>query len=173
MQKIKQITRGAVVALLSVAALGSMGSAAHATTGTVGSHRTGTVRCATPDSVSLAPLFPTIKAVNRTTGVDYQNVAFQPTIYKWNGSQWVEYQGGMLLYGRASDSASPSVWRDWATGQTVDENALTATLTGRGYYRVAIHFYWLDSSYRTTGSDYLWSSTYVTPIGAVVSYCTR
>jgi hypothetical protein len=79
----------------------------------------------------------------------------------------------MRLYGTASDTASPSTFYDWATGQNEGNGSQTFGLTTNGHYAVAIRMTWYNASWNVTGSDYLWTSTYLSPIGAVLPYCSR
>jgi hypothetical protein len=153
-------------------AIGSA-TAASASTGIVGAHRTGVVSCQSPDSVSFTTAAPVIKAVNTTPYVDRQKVSFQPVYFKWSGSAWVNVGAGMKLYGTATDAAAPGTFYDWATGQNAGNGAQTFGMIDRGHYAVAVRTTWYDATWHVTGSDYQWTATYLTPIGAVLPYCTR
>lgn len=117
-----------------------------------------------------------VLAVNRTAGTDVQTVAFQPVLFTWNGSAWVQYSAGMTLYGTATDGHTPSTWYDLATRQNMGNGTTNLTLVGMGYWKVAFKMWWYSSPSMISGSDYQWAAGYYTmsPIGAVtpVSYCT-
>jgi hypothetical protein len=113
-----------------------------------------------------------LHAVNRTTARDMQTVAFQPVVFTWNGSAWVEYSSVAAKFGTATDASSPTTWYD-GYGRTVDSTT-TTTLPGRGYWRVAYKMWWYTGG-TATGYDYVWGSHYVmSPVGGVTSvpYCS-
>jgi len=150
--------------------------AASAATGVTGPHATRSIKCNGVEATAPAPI---MKAVNRTTAVDRQIVAFQPVVFRWNSTsaQWVEYSTyGPAHYGTATDSASPTTWYDLGTGAYSGDGHFTMMLTDRGYFRVAYRMWWATGS-SWTGSDYVWASGYYTQsaIGAVTpaNWCYR
>jgi len=171
MISIRKALTAAVLAAGLSAAVGAV--SADAATGQTGPHATGSVQCGSAHSASLPA--PVMKAYNATTATDYQIVVFQPVLFRWSGSAWVENSSGMVFYGRASDVSAPSRYYDWYTGADRGNGTDSMTLVGSGYWKAAYRMWWYTGS-SVTGSDYLWAASYysVSPIGAVttLSYCT-
>lgn len=164
------IGAGVLAATMSSGAL-LTADAAEAATGSVGPHTVGTINCGASRYSIPAPA-PKIRAVNATTSVDRQTVAFRPVLWSWNGSQWVQFSAGMWLYATATDSTSPTTWYDLATGASMGSGLQTMMATGSSrYWRVSYDFYWYGTSRVGAGSDALWA-THTSAIGGVISYCT-
>ena len=160
------IRRVLAAVAVSGAAVVMVAGGANASTGVTGAHSTKSVLCNGREAHVYAP---TMKAVNRTSGVDRQIVAFQPVLYEWNGTTWASYSTyGPAKYGTATDTASPTVWRDLGTNANPGGGDFTMLLTDNGYYRVAYKMWWATGS-SWTGSDYLWASGYysLSQVGAV------
>jgi hypothetical protein len=171
----KKLSTLMVIGAAGVAVVLTAGIAG-AATGATGPHSTHSVGCNISSPYSATLPAPTMDAVNRTTATDYQTVLFQPVIFKWSGTAWVQNTSGMSLYGTASDVSSPHTWYDLATKANMGDGRVTITLPGHGYWAVAYKMYWYSSPTTISGSDYLWASAYYTEsaIGAIspASYCT-
>lgn len=161
--------------------IGGMAPADAHTSGTmtgVGPHSPSMGQCrqaqATNSPIAMPPFevgafAPTQKALNATAATDRQAVAWRPSLYRWNGSQWVFQSSGQWVYGFATDAASPSTWYGFDGGAGGSSQNFRV---GSGAYAVYNQYYWYATSTAPAGSHGDWVSTYQSPIGAMEpGYC--
>jgi hypothetical protein len=157
-------------ALLTACMMALVAGTANAATGVVGYHSAKTNYCSGREITIPAPR---MYAVNSTTSVDRQTVAYEPVLFKWNSSTqtWGQYSTGMPLWGVATDSSSPGTWYDFSTNANEGNGAQTLYMMSTGYYKVALHYWWYTNG-SVTGSDYRWAPSYTSSTGVITSYCT-
>jgi hypothetical protein len=156
----------AMTAAIAALALGVSAGGADAA-GSIGANSPATARCGVTEVISSAPA---VRAVNRTAAVDQQWVVVQPVLYRWNGSAWAKHSTHTAIMGLATDTTSPTVWYDFVTRARTSPSNM-AMMTQSGSYKLAYNSWWYTGNV-VTGSSSRWA-THTTPIGAVVSYCSR
>jgi hypothetical protein len=99
---------------------------------------------------------PILRAVDATSRVDWQTVAWSPVLYKLEGSQWVKVDEEIWLWDRTNDTAPPDrLHQNWWRRFTGDKarTMVSFELSGPGVYQTRLRLYW----YKTTRvPEYLW-----------------
>jgi hypothetical protein len=166
---IRRTARLTVTGLVATAATVAMALPSSASTGTVAYHRSGAVECGTFPSRNVSVAQPAMYAVNRTTAVDSQWVAYKPVLYKYTSSGWSYVTEDGWMRGVARDNASPTRWIDEGGQAHIPPTAFAMQVSSPGYYRVAIRYYWYATGSAGAGSDFLWATTHNG--GSTTNYC--
>jgi hypothetical protein len=86
---------------------------------------------------------PAMRAVDATSRVDWQTVAWSGLMYKWDGTKWVFVVQTLWRYDRTYDEqvdAFPGNY--WRLFTTNERSFVSFYPSGPGQYRIAIHYRW-------------------------------
>ncbi|HUR76742.1 MAG TPA: hypothetical protein VMZ22_02265 [Acidimicrobiales bacterium] len=157
--RIRRIIAAAAIGAVAALGVGLGGSAAHAVTGSTGTHYKSVATCDSHGSSAVTGSMdtitvkaPTIYAVNATSGFDSQIVSFRQRLVKWNGSAWVNTGSQSAVWsGPASDRSAA---RDFTDGQGHTYTMPSFTFNaGAGYYAIVTDYAWNQSAGMPSGSD--------------------
>ena len=162
-----------ILVLATVLSTLTLAAPAQAATGTIGPLRAGKVGCGTFPGRHIEIGDPAMYAVNTTSAVDRQWVAYKPVVFRWNGTSWAYYDTDGWMRGLARDDAKPTLWTD-SGGQDHYAPMAKGINVGPGYYKVAMRYHWYATSRVGSGSDYRWAPRYTSQQDGTVStsYCT-
>jgi Tfp pilus assembly protein PilX len=146
---------------------------ANASSGTVGYHTPSTVECY--DGGLIAVFAPGLNAANVTTAEDHQNVTWRSKLWQWKLTSTGAY-GWVVVSTNAW--LTPYVQNDSGSQTILLNNPITGyqgfNVTGNGYFRVSVDYYWYATSRAAAGRDSLWGNHLDQQSAGMVSatYCT-
>jgi hypothetical protein len=108
---------------------------------------------------------PTIRAVDATQYTDWQTVAYESSLYKWDGSQWVYFRAGAWLWDHTFDEGTkvPFIGNYWRAFQTRKRGFYWFDNLDPGIYRVAVTYHWYPTKTVPAHEDLVWAGPHYGP----------
>lgn len=87
---------------------------------------------------------PVMRALDATAEIDWQFVAWNPVLYRWDGAKWVRYREHAqwlwdMTYDRQVMSFPGNFWRRYSDNE---RTFLKFVVREAGSYRVAVRYHW-------------------------------